>query len=99
AGLGLGLAIVRHIVELHGGRVRVSSDGRGKGATFRISLPVVPSEQVAIAAPDAPKTEAAQRAAALHLSGARVLVVDDDQDARELVMVLLRSRGAQVTTV
>ena len=99
AGLGLGLAIVRHIIELHGGRVAVSSDGRGKGSTFRISLPVVPSEQAAIAATAPPTTTAADRAAAAHLAGARVLVVDDDQDARELVTVLLRSRGAEVTAV
>ena len=98
AGLGLGLAIVRHIVELHGGRVSVSSDGRGKGSTFRISLPVVPSAQVAVVAP-APRTGAAERGGVIHLSGTRVLIVDDDPDARELVAVLLRSRGADVTAV
>jgi CheY-like chemotaxis protein len=98
-GLGLGLAIVRHIVELHGGRVSVSSDGRGEGSTFRISLPVVPSERAAIATPGPPTTGGAEPVAALRLTGARVLIVDDDQDARELVTVLLRSRGADVTAV
>jgi signal transduction histidine kinase/ActR/RegA family two-component response regulator len=99
-GLGLGLAIVRHIVELHGGRVSVASEGRGKGSTFRMSLPVLSSEQPAIARPEPLKdAAAAARPAATELSGVRVLVCDDDQDARELLTVLLRSRGAEVTAV
>ena len=97
-GLGLGLAIVRHIVELHGGRVSVSSDGRGTGSTFRISLPVVPTEQAAVANAGRPRP-APPGAAPIQLSGVRVLIVDDDQDARELVTEVLRSRGAAVRAV
>ena len=98
-GLGLGLAIVRHIVELHGGRVSVASEGRGKGSTFRMSLPVVPSEKPAIGKPAPSKSAASAPAAAIPLSGVRVLVCDDDHDARELVTVLLRSRGAETIAV
>ena len=98
-GLGLGLAIVRHIVELHGGRVSVASEGRGKGSAFRISLPVLPSEPPAIAKPEPSKGAGLGRPAAIDLSGVRVLLCDDDSDARELVSVLLRSRGADVTAV
>ena len=98
-GLGLGLAIVRHIVELHGGRVSVSSDGAGKGSTFRMSLPVVPFEQPAVADPDRPKSASSTRTAAVNLAGVRVVIVDDDHDARELVTEVLRSRGAEVSAV
>ena len=98
-GLGLGLAIVRHIIELHGGRVSVSSEGRGRGSTFRISLPVVPSEPAAIARPARPMTAASDGPAARQLAGVGVVVVDDDHDARELVTELLQSRGAKVRAV
>ena len=98
-GLGLGLAIVRHIVELHGGRVSVSSDGRGTGSAFRMSLPGAPSEQPAVADPGRPRVASPGRPAAVHLAGVRVIVVDDDHDARELVTEVLRSRGAEVTAV
>jgi CheY-like chemotaxis protein len=98
-GLGLGLAIVRHIVELHGGRVSVSSEGRGKGSTFRLSLPVVPSEQPAIAGKGRARSASSGRQTVPQLAGVRVIVVDDDQDARELVLEVLRSRGAEVEAV
>jgi len=95
-GLGLGLAIVRHIVELHGGRVDVRSLGKGQGSTFRILLPMAVADRRA-------ETVAALEAAgaslgAPALDGVRALVVDDDRDARELVSELLRGRGVQVTT-
>ncbi len=98
-GLGLGLAIVRHIVELHGGRVSVSSEGRGRGSSFRMSLPVVPSAQAAVVDSGKPRAAASGPAAAIRLDGVRVLVTDDDHDARELVTELLRSRGAGVVAV
>ena len=98
-GLGLGLAIVRHIVELHGGRVSVSSGGRGAGSTFLFSLPALPSEELAVANAGRPKAASPERPSAIQLAGVRVLIVDDDHDARELVTEVLRSRGAEVTAV
>jgi two-component sensor histidine kinase len=98
-GLGLGLAIVRHIVELHGGEVGVSSDGKGKGATFRLRLPVVPAEERAVPLISRHVFTSASRFSSLTLTGIRALIVDDDRDARELVTEVLRSRGAYVRAV
>ncbi|HKQ74349.1 MAG TPA: ATP-binding protein [Blastocatellia bacterium] len=102
-GLGLGLAIVRHLVELHGGKVRAESPGEGYGATFTINLPI-PSVQ--IEAPYTPEAVAPEDeedsqllANAPSLEGLRVLVVDDEPDSRDLLAVVLRQRGATVTTV
>src|SRR5260221_1563929 len=96
-GLGLGLAIAKHIVELHGGRVSVESDGPGKGAAFHVWLPIravaaLPSDDFEDRAPAAARLET-------RLDGVRVLVVDDEADVRELMTVLLRERGAQVVGV
>lgn len=92
-GLGLGLAIVRHLVELHGGRVSAESAGPGLGATFRVWLPVP-------AVLPEPETEGApgEAMAPQRLDGVRVLLVEDAPDARELIALLLRERGAQVRT-
>src|SRR5581483_4325482 len=82
-GLGLGLAIVRHLVELHGGSVSVASDGEGRGATFTVRLPVA-----AAARPPAERPPAAvstEPPAGTSLSGLRILVVDDEADAREVM--------------
>jgi PAS domain S-box-containing protein len=100
-GLGLGLSIVRHLVELHGGAVRAESGGEGAGATFTVSLPVAPvhrgeeaGERVHPAARDTlPAHECPER-----LDGLRVLVVDDERDARELLAAGLGQCGAQVVT-
>jgi PAS domain S-box-containing protein len=95
-GLGLGLAIVKHLVELHGGTIRAASEGAGKGATFAFSLPVravsaLPAEGArAEQAPPRVPVEPAAR-----LDGVRVLVVDDEPDARELVAMVLREAGAE----
>ncbi|MDB4937627.1 MAG: hypothetical protein JWP87_4599, partial [Labilithrix sp.] len=98
-GLGLGLAIVRHIVQLHGGEVRVQSAGIGKGTTFAISLPVravLPAVKEAARMPSS--SPPAPAVAAPSLNGLRVLVVDDEPDARELLSVVLERAGARVTT-
>ena len=101
-GLGLGLAIVRSIAELHGGTVRVDSEGAGRGSTFTLILPEngVPAggeepEGYAHVAESPPPPSVTASVDAC-LAGARVLVVDDEPDARELLDRLLTERGAQV---
>jgi signal transduction histidine kinase/CheY-like chemotaxis protein len=94
-GLGLGLAIARHIVELHGGRIEARSDGEGQGAVFTVSLPIVDAAQAATAPAPAP----AMRESLARLDGLRVVVVDDDAAAREWSALTLGHVGAQVTTV
>ncbi|HZU83242.1 MAG TPA: PAS domain S-box protein [Polyangiaceae bacterium] len=99
-GLGLGLAIVRHIVELHGGHVSAESAGKGRGALFRVSLPiraVVTEGRAEDARRNAPPALPPSPVPAT-LGGLRVLVVDDDPDARELLHDLLVSAGARVET-
>src|SRR5438876_47975 len=96
-GLGLGLAIVRHIIELHGGIVRAESPGDGRGATFTVELPLIATSIGTVEAVAARRTfdsEPIVRPAALR--GLRVLVVDDEADARELMRMILRSSGADV---
>jgi PAS domain S-box-containing protein len=95
-GLGLGLAIVRHIVELHGGRVRAASDGPGKGATFTITLPVRAVAPARAEPPPSPLRPQAPPRTGADLRGVRVLVVDDEPDARELVAVVLGDAGSEV---
>ncbi|HEV7784272.1 MAG TPA: ATP-binding protein, partial [Thermoanaerobaculia bacterium] len=97
-GLGLGLAIVRHLVELHGGTVAVASEGTDLGTTFTVSLPVrtlgtVPGAGLASEeSPEAPLALAAETP----LRGMRTLVVEDDPDSLEMVCTLLTQRGADV---
>jgi len=90
-GLGLGLALVRHLVDLHGGRVRAASDGPGRGATFVIELPI------AIFTALQPQTDTAA-AGTPPLHNIRVLLVDDDADGLDLTTVMLTNSGAQVKT-
>ena len=103
-GLGLGLAIVRHLMELHGGTVQAESEGKGHGATFRLTLPVLTA--------DAPELsddkEAASAAGVAHslpkrgpidqpaLSNVRVMIVEDEIDSREMLRALLSQCGAEV---
>jgi CheY-like chemotaxis protein/two-component sensor histidine kinase len=95
-GLGLGLAIVRHIAELHGGSVWAESPGIDQGATFRVRLPAAPAEEPA-ASPST--SDGAEVEPAVRLSGIKVLVVDDDPAARELVSAVLERHGAEVRGV
>jgi len=98
-GLGLGLAIVRHIVELHGGTVHAASEGLGKGATFTVVLPTASASAVS---PDESRGKAAGRRVAPEnppsLAGVRALFVDDEADARELITIMLAQGGAEVRT-
>ena len=91
-GLGLGLAIVQHLVRLHGGDVAAASDGRGRGSTFTVSLPVMAD------APSAEEGLAPSAAAMPSLTGIHILCVDDDEDALGLIEAMLSDRGARVTT-
>jgi signal transduction histidine kinase/CheY-like chemotaxis protein len=97
-GLGLGLAIVRHLVEAHGGSVAAASDGPGKGATFTVRLPVTPARprRAQTAAPASDGAAPSPRPFAT-LERVRVLIVDDDPDTVEVVRQVLESAGAQVT--
>jgi len=96
-GLGLGLSIVRHLIELHGGTVEVESEGEGKGATFSVRLPLR-----AELAEDPLDQTAAGRGGLFNsppdlLAGLRVVVVEDEADTRELLVVALQQCGAEVT--
>ncbi|MBW4478425.1 MAG: response regulator [Tolypothrix brevis GSE-NOS-MK-07-07A] len=91
-GLGLGLAIVRQLVEAHGGTITADSPGEGLGAIFTVCLPLLNVEPEIKQTDDLPQE-------ALDLTGIRVLAVDDDPDARELLTVLLAQYGAEVLTV
>jgi CheY-like chemotaxis protein len=93
-GLGLGLAIVRHLVELHGGSVQAESEGEGKGATFTVTLPLL-TGWVGLPATRLEETTAS-RDGMLPLLGLRVLAVDDEPDARELLTATLIKMGAEV---
>ena len=99
AGLGIGLSIVRHLVELHGGTVRAESPGKGRGATFIITLPVpVLVKVVHDALPTPPFGTVATKSSQVRLDGLKILVVDDEADARDLISFVLTKWGANVTT-
>ena len=102
-GLGLGLAITRHIVELHGGTVRAESPGENMGATFTVSLPVMivhRKDDSALSTTGNPSPSEVKNAAfsrARQLKGFRVLVIDDEADSRDLLVTVLDLYGAQVS--
>jgi PAS domain S-box-containing protein len=96
-GLGLGLSIVRQLVEMHGGTVQASSEGAGRGATFTVRLPVAEPGRTAAASPGLPSESLADLRRPSLLDGLRVLAVDDEEDAREMLRALLEAYGARVS--
>jgi CheY-like chemotaxis protein len=95
AGLGIGLALVKSVVELHGGTVTVSSEGPGKGSEFVVRLPMVPAPTLETATP---ATDDGNVASADQATSLRLLVVDDSADMARLSGMLLRRAGHQVRT-
>jgi signal transduction histidine kinase/integral membrane sensor domain MASE1/ActR/RegA family two-component response regulator len=92
-GLGLGLAIVRHLIELHGGTVSAASDGEGNGATFTLRIPLAVHYPASVA-----NVESAGDGDS-KLTGLRILLVEDEPDARDLLALTLRISGAEVQAV
>ncbi|HEX8367932.1 MAG TPA: PAS domain S-box protein [Pyrinomonadaceae bacterium] len=92
SGLGLGLTIVRHLTELHGGRVGAESEGIGKGASFTIELPLLPKPQADLVN----NTAATENDNGFSLKGSRILLVDDDCDAMLPLQIILETREAEV---
>ena len=105
-GLGLGLSIVKHLAEMHGGTVEAKSAGQGQGSTFIVHLPIravrfdridVEDDPAAAAEGDAVAPAVSSGPPPVRLDGLRVLVVDDDDDARRMLMKVLEDVGARVT--
>jgi CheY-like chemotaxis protein len=109
-GLGLGLALVKHLAELHGGKVKAASEGVGRGATFTLTLPLAEQSELRVSEPPAlamPAVGADDESrinagitmpAGVTIAGVRVLVVDDQEEARAMLAHFLRQCGAVVTT-
>jgi PAS domain S-box-containing protein len=91
-GIGLGLAIVRHLVELHGGRITAESEGTGRGSTFTIELPAVRTRRSGVPVEPRVSDEMAS------LAGISILLIDDEAMTRDVVTAILRRAGAQVVT-
>jgi PAS domain S-box-containing protein len=105
-GLGLGLAIVRHLVELHGGTIEASSDGEGQGATFTLQIPLIPIPEPKIPNPIEEDLNLASLLDISELSsenkplmGVNILIVDDDDDSRNFLTFALADSGAKIHSV
>ncbi|MFN6537506.1 MAG: PAS domain S-box protein [Nostoc sp. EkiNYC01] len=96
-GLGLGLAIVRHLVELHGGTVEVDSPGEAQGATFTVKLPLLKSAELRVPSPESSNLELNSEDSLL--LGVEILLVDDQADVRDFFSFALEEYGATVTAV
>lgn len=94
SGLGLGLAIVNHLVEMHSGTVHAFSEGEGRGATFTVLLPLIEAQPEQLIKESQVKVNNL-----LALDGLQILLVDDNADTRELIAFILQQSGAQVTSV
>ncbi len=100
SGLGLGMAIVRHLVELHGGTVSVESEGENKGTTFRLQLSLHAGAAPGVAdSPYRPGRDLGVEAELEQLNGMHILIVEDDTDSRNVLAVLLQRLGALVEAV
>jgi CheY-like chemotaxis protein/anti-sigma regulatory factor (Ser/Thr protein kinase) len=100
SGLGLGLSLVKYLVEMHGGSIEAHSEGEGRGSTFVVRLPVLVSRGARDhggAHPQAALTSAPRIEPDVNLAGIKVVVVDDDDDAREMLWHMLVASGAEVT--
>ncbi len=98
-GLGLGLAIVKQLVEAHGGTISARSDGEGKGTTFTVEIPArAPAPETEARGAVRRQVEPQEAAAGARLDGVRLLVVDDDEDSRDLIVCILQDWGASVTS-
>lgn len=100
-GLGLGLAVVRHLVELHGGRVSAESSGVGKGSTFTVDLPMAEERRDPARAEERRREVERRRSLGgekVRLDGVHVLLVEDDEDSRKLLGLMLKQHGAAVSS-